>query len=214
MASKEGKPRKDAEPHKQAGGFSRFFGDVANKTSQAAGRASAFMMAAGVVVIWAVTGPLFQYSDTWQLVINTGTTIVTFLMVFLIQNSQNRDSAAIQVKLDELIRVSTAHNSFVGIEHLTDDELEEIRSKCERRAEAEKDRRGLGEANRQESQRSRGARGAIGCVATNALLSRARERPANVTTITSRSRSGARCESERYVRCLTQLKRPEHSPEH
>lgn len=125
------------------GDFSRIFGDVANKTSQAAGRASAFMVAAGVVVVWAVTGPLFQYSDTWQLVINTGTTIVTFLMVFLIQNSQNRDSAAIQVKLDELIRVSTAHNSFVGIEHLTDDELEEIRSKCEKRAEAEK----IGEAS-------------------------------------------------------------------
>jgi low affinity Fe/Cu permease len=69
---------------------------------------------------------------------HTGTTIVTFLMVFLIQNSQNRDSAAIQVKLDELIRVSAAHNSFVGIEHLTDDELEDIRTKCERRAEAEK----------------------------------------------------------------------------
>jgi low affinity Fe/Cu permease len=96
------------------------------------------MIAACVVLVWAITGPLFQYSDTWQLVINTGTTIVTFLMVFLIQNSQNRDSAAIQVKLDELIRVSTAHNSFVGIEHLTDDELEEIRGKCERRAEAEK----------------------------------------------------------------------------
>jgi low affinity Fe/Cu permease len=72
------------------------------------------------------------------LVINTGTTIVTFLMVFLIQNSQNRDSAAIQVKLDELIRVSAVHNSFVGIEHLTDDELSEIRSKCELRAKAEK----------------------------------------------------------------------------
>jgi low affinity Fe/Cu permease len=96
------------------------------------------MLAAGVALVWAITGPLFQYSDTWQLVINTGTTIVTFLMVFLIQNSQNRDSAAIQVKLDELIRVSTAHNSFVGIEHLTDDELEEIRTKCELRAEAEK----------------------------------------------------------------------------
>ena len=122
----------------KGGGFGRFFGDLANKTSQAAGRASAFMIATGVVLVWAITGPMFQYSDTWQLVINTGTTIVTFLMVFLIQNSQNRDSAAIQVKLDELIRVSTAHNSFVGIEHLTDDELEEIRDKCERRAEAEK----------------------------------------------------------------------------
>jgi low affinity Fe/Cu permease len=96
------------------------------------------MIAAGVVLVWTITGPLFQYSDTWQLVINTGTTIVTFRMVFLIPNSQNRDCAAIQVKLDELIRVSTAHNSFVGIEHLTDDELEEIRDKCERRAEAEK----------------------------------------------------------------------------
>jgi low affinity Fe/Cu permease len=138
MADKKHKARKDAGPHKDAGGFSRVFGDVANKTSQAAGRASTFILAAGVVLVWAITGPLFQYSDTWQLVINTGTTIVTFLMVFLIQNSQNRDSAAIQVKLDELIRVSTAHNSFVGIEHLTDEELEDIRSKCERRAAAEK----------------------------------------------------------------------------
>ena len=91
------------------------------------------------MIVWAITGPLFGYSDTWQLVINTGTTIVTFLMVFLIQNSQNRDGAAIQVKLDELIRVSTAQNSFVGIEHLTDEELEEIRNKCEQRAAAEKD---------------------------------------------------------------------------
>ena len=121
-----------------AGGVGHFFGEVANTTSLAVGRASAFMVAAGVVLVWAITGPLFGYSDTWQLVINTGTSVVTFLMVFLIQNSQNRDSAAIQVKLDELIRVSTAQNSFVGIEHLTHDELEEIRDKCERRAEAEK----------------------------------------------------------------------------
>jgi low affinity Fe/Cu permease len=132
MATKHSKPQQEGR------GFSEIFSDVANKTSQAAGRASAFMIAAGVVLVWAITGPLFRYSDTWQLVINTGTTIVTFLMVFLIQNSQNRDGAAIQVKLDELIRVSTAHNSFVGIEHLTGDELEEIRTKCERRAEAEK----------------------------------------------------------------------------
>ena len=138
MGTKEGESLK-GEPHKQAGGFSLIFGDVANKTSQAAGRASTFVLAAGVVLVWGITGPLFHFSDTWQLIINTGTTIVTFLMVFLIQNSQNRDSAAIQVKLDELIRVSTAQNSFVGIEHLTDEELEEIRTKCEQRAEADKD---------------------------------------------------------------------------
>jgi low affinity Fe/Cu permease len=116
------------------GRLSRLFGEVANQTSQAAGRASAFIVAAGVVIIWAVSGPLFQYSDTWQLVINTATTIVTFLMVFLIQNSQNRDSAALQVKLDELIRVSAARNSLVGIEHLTHEELEDIRATCERAA--------------------------------------------------------------------------------
>jgi low affinity Fe/Cu permease len=139
MATKQDQPGKDATPRKQPGVFSRLFGDVANKTSQAAGRASAFMLAAGVILTWGITGPLFQFSDTWQLIINTGTTIVTFLMVFLIQNSQNRDSAAIQVKLDELIRVSTAQNSFVGIEHLTDEELEEIRIKCEQRAKADKD---------------------------------------------------------------------------
>ena len=119
-------------------GVSNLFGDLANKTSLAAGRASTFILAAAIVIVWAVSGPIFGFSDTWQLVINTGTTIVTFLMVFLIQNSQNRDSAAIQVKLDELIRVSEARNSLVGIEHLTDDELEDIRSKCEARAEAEK----------------------------------------------------------------------------
>lgn len=122
----------------QLQGFAKFFGDVANKTSLLAGRASTFVVALAVVVVWAVSGPFFGYSDTWQLVINTGTTIVTFLMVFLIQNSQNRGSAAIQVKLDELIRTSAAHNSFVGIEHLTDEELEDIRTKCEARAAAEK----------------------------------------------------------------------------
>src|SRR4051794_1480322 len=126
-----------AEPGKGGRDFSKLFGDIANRTSQAAGKALTFLLAAGVVVVWAITGPLFQFSDTWQLVINTGTTIVTFLMVFLIQNSQNRDSAAIQVKLDELIRVSTAHNSFVGIEHLSDEELEAIREKCEKRAAAD-----------------------------------------------------------------------------
>jgi len=123
---------------KEPSRLSKFFGALANRTSLAAGRASTFLLAAGVIVAWAISGPLFRFSDTWQLVINTGTTIVTFLMVFLIQNSQNRDSAAIQVKLDELIRVSTARNSLVGIEHLTDDEIEDLRTKCEARARAEK----------------------------------------------------------------------------
>lgn len=118
------------------GGIGSLFGKIASATSQAAGRATTFLAAVGIVVVWAVAGPLFHYSDTWQLVINTGTTIVTFLMVFLIQNSQNRDSAAIQVKLDELIRVSAVHNSFVGIEHLTDEELAALRNKCEARAKA------------------------------------------------------------------------------
>ncbi|MEO6947696.1 MAG: low affinity iron permease family protein [Nitrobacter sp.] len=123
---------------KQRSRSSQLFGEIANATSRAAGRAPTFVAAVAIVVIWAITGPLFGYSDTWQLVINTGTTIVTFLMVFLIQNSQNRDGAAIQVKLDELIRTSRAHNSFVGIERLTDEEIDELRKKCESRAKAEK----------------------------------------------------------------------------
>ncbi len=111
-----------------------WFSELANRASHAAGRAPAFAIAVAVIVIWAVSGPVFGFSDTWQLVINTGTTIVTFLMVFLIQNSQNRDSAAIQVKLDELIRTGQVRNTFVGIEHLTDEELDELKRKTEARA--------------------------------------------------------------------------------
>lgn len=130
--------RSDKQTTETHRGAAAFFGELASKTAQAAGRASTFMLAAAIVIVWGVSGPLFGFSDTWQLVINTGTTIVTFLMVFLIQNSQNRDSAAIQVKLDELIRVGAAQNSLVGIEHLTDEELEDLRQKCESRAKAEK----------------------------------------------------------------------------
>ena len=120
------------KPSKIQRGFSR----AANTIAWEAGRPWAFLGAALIVIVWAGTGPVFKYSDTWQLVINTGTTIVTFLMVFLIQNSQNRDSAAIQVKLDELIRVSAAKNFFVGIEHLTDQEIDRLREVVENRTKS------------------------------------------------------------------------------
>lgn len=118
----------------------RFFALVASRTAFAAGQPAAFMVAVAVIAGWGLTGPLFGWSDTWQLVVNTGTTIATFLMVFLIQNSQNRDAAAMQAKLDELIRaVHNARNEFVGIEHLTDREIEEIRSALEHAVGADDD---------------------------------------------------------------------------
>lgn len=116
--------------------FTRTFTRIANATAHAAGRPATFIACLAIVIGWAVSGPIFGFSDTWQLIINTGTTIITFLMVFLIQNTQNRDSAAIQVKLDELIRShKAARNRFIGIEHLTEDELEEVRALCEKAAE-------------------------------------------------------------------------------
>ncbi len=115
----------------------RLFSDLAHSTSIKVGRAWVFALALGTIIVWALSGPFFGFSDTWQLVINTGTTIITFLMVFLIQNSQNRDAAAIQIKLNELIRVSKAHNSFVGVERLTDEEIDEIRCLGESRARGE-----------------------------------------------------------------------------
>src|SRR5947209_17924512 len=113
----------------------RFLNWCATKTSAGAGHPSTFGTAVAVILIWAATGPIFGYSDTWQLVINTGTTIVTFLMVFLIQNSQNRDAAAMQAKLDELLRaVDKAREQFIGIEHLTDEQIELVRAALEKHA--------------------------------------------------------------------------------
>ena len=110
----------------------RLFTAIATRIAAAAGQPLTFITAFTLIVIWGVTGPLFGYSDTWQLVINTATTIVTFLMVFLIQNSQNRDAAAMQAKLDELIRAQKgARGQFIGIEHLTDEQIEAIRDTLE-----------------------------------------------------------------------------------
>jgi low affinity Fe/Cu permease len=108
----------------------RMFNRMAESVARATGRPWAFTICVAAVVLWAVTGPAFNFSETWQLIINTGTTIVTFLMVFLIQNTQNRDGAAIQAKLDELIRSGDGKNAFIGIEHLTEAEVEEFRQLC------------------------------------------------------------------------------------
>jgi len=117
---------------KPSGWFTRF----ANNAAQATGHPSAFVVAALVILIWGITGPLFKFSDTWQLVINTGTTIITFLMVFLIQNTQNRDSAAIHLKLDELIRShAQAKNSMLDLEHGDEEILGKLRERYDALAE-------------------------------------------------------------------------------
>jgi low affinity Fe/Cu permease len=112
-------------PRKNAGGFRQF----ARTSARWTGRPMTFILAAGFILVWIVTGPIFHFSDTWQLVINTATTIVTFLMVFLIQNTQNRDSEAVQLKLDELLRSTPgAHNALLEIEELSEKELDEIKA--------------------------------------------------------------------------------------
>jgi low affinity Fe/Cu permease len=119
-------------PTRSKSWFSRF----AKLTARITGKPLTFMIAVSVVAAWAVTGPLFGFSDTWQLVINTGTTIITFLMVFLIQNTQNRDSEAMQVKLDELIRATHgAHNALLDLEELEEEELDRIKAGYEKIAE-------------------------------------------------------------------------------
>ncbi|KQS54268.1 hypothetical protein ASG17_11500 [Brevundimonas sp. Leaf363] len=114
----------------------KLFTHLASVTSKIAGRPWTFMACLGIVILWAVSGPVFKFNETWQLVINTGTTIITFLMVFLIQNTQNRDSAAIHAKIDELLHaVRSADERFIGIERLTDKELDVILQEVEGRAQ-------------------------------------------------------------------------------
>jgi low affinity Fe/Cu permease len=127
--------RHDATPHLadtvQPGRLSRGFTEFASHIAHASGQPSTFVLSCAIILIWAVTGPIFHYSDTWQLIINTGTTIITFLMVFLIQNTQNRDGAAVQAKLDELIRAhDEARNTYMGIEKLPEEQLTKLREQC------------------------------------------------------------------------------------
>jgi low affinity Fe/Cu permease len=111
------------------------FANFANSVARGAGKPITFAFCCFIIILWAVTGPVFHYSDTWQLIINTGTTIITFLMVFLIQNTQNRDGAALQAKLDELIRAThDARNAYMHIEKLPEKEVDKMREDCEREA--------------------------------------------------------------------------------
>ncbi|NJM81906.1 MAG: low affinity iron permease family protein [Tabrizicola sp.] len=117
------------------------YGNVAKRVSHWCGRPGTFLLALAVIAVWIVTGPVFGFSDTWQLVINTGTTIITFLMVFLIQNTQNRDTAAIQLKLDELIRATNgAHNALLDLEELDEKMLDAFRGRYERLAREARER--------------------------------------------------------------------------
>ncbi len=129
-------PCGDATSVRHGGKLSALFSAFAQRTAAWTGHPIAFLLATLTVLAWVVTGPMFHYSDTWQLVINTGTTIVTFLMVFLIQNTQNRDMLAVQLKLSELVlAMKGAKNSYAAIEDLTDEELEELHNDCRTRAE-------------------------------------------------------------------------------
>ena len=118
----------------------KLFAKFANATARVTGSPPAFLVCVLVVLAWAASGPLFKFSETWQLVINTGTTIITFLMVFLIQNTQNRDGAAVQTKLDELILTSAAENDFMGIEKLTEKELAAMHARCVEHARVAQER--------------------------------------------------------------------------
>ena len=147
--------------HKPASQASQLFSRFAQATAQWTGHPAAFLGAILIVLIWIISGPMFNYSDTWQLVINTGTTIVTFLMVFLIQNTQNRDILTVQLKLSELVlAMKGAENRFAAIEDLTDEELEELHEECRKRVDMTRhhmeQRRGRQESPRLPEQRDDG----------------------------------------------------------
>jgi low affinity Fe/Cu permease len=145
------------------------FNRLAKWISRASGHPSTFGLALAVIVIWAITGPLFHFSDTWQLVINTGTTIVTFLMVFLIQNTQNRDGAAMQIKLDELIRaLKGAHNELVDLEDMTERELEQVKARYTQLAERARTKLQKRPSERDDDQAETGSSRGSGKAATKA----------------------------------------------
>lgn len=137
MAKKSAQTASDSHAaHHPKNPLTAKFSAFAQKTAAWTGHPMAFLLALLVIIVWIVTGPLFKYSDTWQLVINTGTTIITFLMVFLIQNTQNRDMLTMQLKLSELVlALKGAENKFASIEDLSDEELEELHNDCRLRAE-------------------------------------------------------------------------------
>jgi low affinity Fe/Cu permease len=151
VKARKSKPKKAAaKPAAQAGNgggngngrsaFHAYFSKFAQTASHAAGSPAAFTLAIAIIVVWAISGPIFNYSDTWQLIINTSTTIVTFLMVFLIQNTQNRDSLAVQLKLSELVlAMHGAKNDVATIEQLSDDELEQLHKEMCAHSEKMKD---------------------------------------------------------------------------
>jgi low affinity Fe/Cu permease len=148
-----------------ANSFNRF----AKWTARAAGHPSTFAVALAIILVWAITGPLFHFSDTWQLFINTGTTIITFLMVFLIQNTQNRDGAAMQIKLDELIRaLKGAHNELADLEDMSDRELEKMKAHYTQMAEKARARLQKRPADRNDDQAETGSSRGSGKAATKA----------------------------------------------
>jgi low affinity Fe/Cu permease len=132
---KEGNHQRQRSPRgkQKMGTIREFFRKFAHKTSEVVGSPAAFMAAVGVLILWALSGWFFHFSDTWQLIINTGTTIVTFLIVFLIQNTQNRDAKAIHLKLDELIKnIKGARNQMVDLEDMSDEEIEQFQKEFQR----------------------------------------------------------------------------------